>query len=66
MNGYQLGRALRERFSSVVLIALTGYGQESDASAARTAGFDSHCTKPITLSVLLDEINSLTSRQVQM
>ena len=57
MDGYQLARALRARFPSLLLIALTGYGQDSDASAAGDAGFDAHRTKPITIGQLLAEIN---------
>ena len=29
------------------LVAVTGYGQESDKKAAKEAGFDSHVVKPI-------------------
>ena len=39
------------------LIALTGYGQDADAAAAREAGFDAHCTKPVTVAMLLDQIS---------
>jgi CheY-like chemotaxis protein len=31
---------------NVVLIAITGYGQESDRQRAREAGFDQHLIKP--------------------
>lgn len=42
-----------------LVIALTGYGQEADAEAAREAGFDARCTKPVTIAVLLNQIASL-------
>ena len=58
MNGYELARTLRGRYPSLRLIALTGYGQDSDAQAADDAGFDAHCTKPITIDELLNEIDS--------
>jgi signal transduction histidine kinase/CheY-like chemotaxis protein len=61
MDGYQLGRTLRSSFASLVLIALTGYGQDSDATAAREAGFDTHCTKPIAIGQLLEEISTLSA-----
>jgi signal transduction histidine kinase/ActR/RegA family two-component response regulator len=35
-----------------ILIALTGYGQESDRQAALAAGFEEHLTKPIGFSTL--------------
>ncbi|HVG70514.1 MAG TPA: hybrid sensor histidine kinase/response regulator [Vicinamibacterales bacterium] len=58
MNGYDLARALRAAQPHMRLIALTGYGQEADAEAAREAGFDAHCTKPVTIAVLLNQIAS--------
>jgi CheY-like chemotaxis protein len=56
MNGYDVARALRRRYPELRLIALTGYGQDTDARAAGDAGFDAHCTKPITIAELLNEI----------
>ena len=49
MDGYEIARRLRARpeFSSCVLVALTGFGQESDRQLAREAGFDHHLVKPI-------------------
>ena len=51
MDGYDVARALRadESFSAV-LVALTGYGQESDIRKATKAGFDHHLTKPAGLA----------------
>jgi CheY-like chemotaxis protein len=56
MNGYDVARALRRRYPPLRLIALTGYGQDADARAAGEAGFDAHCTKPITIAELLSTI----------
>ena len=44
------------------LIALTGYGRDVDTQAARKAGFDAHCTKPVTVEALLNQIASLDSQ----
>ena len=47
-NGYEVARALRERrMSPITLVALTGWGQESDRRRAMEAGFDYHLTKPV-------------------
>ena len=59
IDGYELARALRVEYPGVRLIALTGYGRDADAEAARKAGFDAHCTKPATVAALLDQIASL-------
>jgi signal transduction histidine kinase len=52
MDGYTVARQLRQTYSTnpLLLIALTGYGQESDKLEARDAGFDYHLTKPIGVS----------------
>jgi CheY-like chemotaxis protein len=46
-NGYEVARTLRERRSPIKLVALTGWGQESDRRRAMEAGFDYHLTKPV-------------------
>jgi PAS domain S-box-containing protein len=46
-NGYEVARTLRERRSPITLVALTGWGQESDRRRAIEAGFDYHLTKPV-------------------
>ncbi|HEU4352216.1 MAG TPA: response regulator [Burkholderiales bacterium] len=47
-NGYEVARALRERrIAPMTLVALTGWGQESDRRRAMEAGFDYHLTKPV-------------------
>jgi PAS domain S-box-containing protein len=47
-NGYEVARALRERrIAPITLVALTGWGQESDRRLAMEAGFDYHLTKPV-------------------
>jgi PAS domain S-box-containing protein len=49
MNGYEVARRMRlEAWGrNAVLVALTGWGQETDKQAARAAGFDEHLTKPV-------------------
>jgi PAS domain S-box-containing protein len=49
LNGYEVARALRQEpwGAGITLIALTGWGQESDRQKAIDAGFDRHLTKPI-------------------
>lgn len=53
MSGHQVARTLRKSApvgSQTILIALTGYGQESDRIAALDAGFDYHLTKPVSVA----------------
>jgi len=55
MDGYELARRLREQLGrdKLRLIAVTGYGQDSDRARAREAGFDHHLVKPIALDALM-------------
>jgi CheY-like chemotaxis protein len=53
MNGYEVARRLRqEAGQEMMLVAMTGYGQEEDRRRAMEAGFDLHMTKPVDLGVL--------------
>jgi signal transduction histidine kinase/CheY-like chemotaxis protein len=56
MDGYAVARALRgtTQFARVILIAMTGYGQDEDRRRAHQAGFDCHLTKPVNPEVLQD------------
>ena len=49
LNGYELAERLRREAwgKNIVLIAITGWGQEADKRHAMFAGFDHHLTKPI-------------------
>ena len=52
MDGYALAAAIRATGLAPRLVALTGYGQQSDIQRARDAGFDAHLTKPAPLEAL--------------
>ena len=54
MNGYEVARALRAHHENkpLVLVALTGWGQEQDRAHARDAGFNFHLTKPFDPAML--------------
>jgi CheY-like chemotaxis protein len=60
MDGYELALRLRELrpASALRLIALTGYGQESDRERGRQVGFDLHLVKPVDLDTLLRAIEA--------
>jgi PAS domain S-box-containing protein len=60
LNGYEVARRLREqpRLRNAVLVAQTGWGQESDRVRSHEAGFDHHLVKPVAPEVLADIIDS--------
>jgi PAS domain S-box-containing protein len=61
MSGYDLARALRAMPFPVppVLIAISGYGRDSDRALAREAGFDHHLVKPADPQALFAIIDAL-------
>ncbi len=61
IDGYELARRLRKEPDSkrLILVALTGYGQETDKQQAKAAGFDYHLVKPVSLKALQDLLTSL-------
>jgi two-component system CheB/CheR fusion protein len=60
MDGYEVARQLRSRpeSSSVLLVALSGYGQERDRQRSREAGFKEHLVKPVELQALAALVES--------
>ncbi|AUX48753.1 uncharacterized protein SOCE26_102940 [Sorangium cellulosum] len=66
MDGYEVAQRLRAEIltdARVVLIALTGYGQEQDRRRALSSGFDEHLVKPASLQQVLGAIAQATARR---
>lgn len=66
LNGYEVAKRIREQshFDDVVLVAITGYGQEADRQLSRQAGFDHHLVKPADLRQL-ERILATVSRKAR-
>jgi PAS domain S-box-containing protein len=64
LNGYDAARKIREQpwGKQVVLIALTGWGQERDRHRTKEAGFDAHLTKPVKYEAILELLGNLANR----
>lgn len=64
MSGYELAERIcgLSNIPRPMLIALTGYGQESDRQAALAAGFEEHLTKPIGMPTLQSLLERVTKR----
>jgi CheY-like chemotaxis protein len=60
MDGYETARRIRERPQGreLILIALTGWGQEEDRRRTKEVGFDRHLVKPVNDDVLQDLLAS--------
>lgn len=54
INGFEAARRIRQQSQgkSLRLVALTGWGQDTDRQKSREAGFDAHIAKPVELEVL--------------
>lgn len=52
LSGYDVARQLRAQWPGLVLVALTGYGQEEDRKRAIAAGFNHHVIKPTSIDAL--------------
>lgn len=54
MSGYDVAKHIRRQpwSDGVVIVALTGWGQEADKQRTREAGFDHHMVKPADIDVL--------------
>lgn len=63
LNGFEVCRRIRQQpwGQSVVLIALTGWGQDDDRKKSRDAGFDGHLVKPVDFANLQAEVARLTT-----
>lgn len=61
LDGYEVARTLRSdaRFADLVMVAVTGYGQERDRRRTQEAGFDFHLVKPATLGAIQEVLASI-------
>jgi PAS domain S-box-containing protein len=58
LSGFDVARRIREQpwGANMLLIALTGWGQEGDRRHSAQAGFDAHLVKPVDYGVLVDAV----------
>jgi CheY-like chemotaxis protein len=64
LDGFEACRRIRaqEWARGVVMLALTGWGQDADRLAARRAGFDHHLVKPVDPAVFEKLLAGIRSR----
>ena len=63
LNGHEVCRRVREQpwGKEIVVIALTGWGQDADRRKSREAGFDGHLVKPVEYDKLLELLATLSN-----
>lgn len=65
MDGYEVARQIRKQAwgREPTLVALTGWGQDTDRKRSSEAGFDAHWVKPLELNRLWALLDSLPGRR---
>ncbi|HET7586875.1 MAG TPA: PAS domain-containing protein [Gammaproteobacteria bacterium] len=66
MDGYEVARRMRQvtGLEKITLVAMTGYGQESDRRRAREAGFNEHLVKPLDPTIIGHLIESFAKKHI--
>jgi PAS domain S-box-containing protein len=64
INGFQVAQWIRKEpaLNNAVVIALTGYGQESDRRRSQEAGFDHHLVKPVEFATVEAILSAAVAR----
>jgi CheY-like chemotaxis protein len=66
MDGYEVARRIRQlpTGAGIMLVAVTGWGEEKDQHRTREAGFDHHLVKPVRLEALCALLTGVPSGAV--
>jgi PAS domain S-box-containing protein len=66
MSGYEVASAIRaaQGDPGPVLVAITGWGQESDKARAKEAGFQYHFVKPVNENVLREILTQVAAQHL--
>jgi len=65
MNGYETCRRIRGEVwgRTIIIVAITGWGQDEDRRRAEESGFDGHLVKPVDAEELGRLIVTLSERK---
>jgi signal transduction histidine kinase/ActR/RegA family two-component response regulator len=67
MNGYEVCRRIRREpwGKTLMMVALTGWGQDEDRHRSAEAGFDAHLVKPVDHDALVKLLQSVSETRVE-
>ena len=66
MNGYELAKEIRQRWGHAIqLVAMTGYGAQTDRDESLRTGFDFHMVKPPDVRVLTSYFESIAELTIE-
>ncbi|HEX9808087.1 MAG TPA: response regulator, partial [Alphaproteobacteria bacterium] len=65
VHGFGVCRGVREKpwGEDIVIVALTGWGQDEDRQRSQEAGFDRHIVKPVDYQALTELLDSLLAEK---
>lgn len=65
LNGYEVCKRIREKAwgKDLLLVAVTGWGQEEDRHRSKAAGFNAHIVKPVDTAALGKLLASLSAHE---
>jgi DNA-binding response OmpR family regulator len=65
LSGYEVCRRLREQAwgRQIIVVALTGWGDQDAVTKGEMAGFDRHLVKPVDEAILVATLASLPPRK---
>ena len=64
LNGFEVAKRIRQlpTLEHIELIAMTGYGQDSDRQLSQQAGFDHHLVKPADFDKVLEILATVSAK----
>ena len=64
LNGFEVAKRIRQQptLNHIVLVAMTGYGQETDRQRSQESGFDHHLVKPADLGELQKILTTVSEK----
>jgi len=68
MDGIEVAKRIRREpwGSNLILVAVTGWGQDEDRRKTREAGFDHHLVKPVGSEVLTGILSEAVIRRAEV
>ena len=64
LNGYEVAKRIRQQpvLHNILLVAMTGYGQETDRQLSKESGFDHHLVKPVDFGKLQEILATISEK----
>ena len=64
MDGYEVAERIRQQpvLQNVVLVAMTGYGQDADRQRSQEVGFNAHMVKPVDFGKVLEILATVSEK----